>query len=214
MIMRSLRHGCRSLVAAITMVAVVGVAQAQPSDVPRVQTIDGIVDEVMRTYTVDIKDIMAVLDLIFAGLPERVKVYPTENYFYFRFIHNGLQYAGNFRLDAIDRDEGKIQFGYYEELAPWKPDGMGIERYLVLNASHGVQVERIDPLVYRVTYKGKSVLFELNDLSQVKPPAGALKQKRISWDRSSISSAIRFFGLQYQAEDLPLRARRDRESAR
>ena len=33
-------------------------------------------------------------------LPERVKVYPTENYYYFGFLHDGIRYAGNIRLDA------------------------------------------------------------------------------------------------------------------
>jgi hypothetical protein len=158
-----------------------------------VRTIDGIVSEVMRTHNLDIKDTMAVLDFIFGGLPERVKVYPTENHFYFRFIHDGSQYAGNFRLAAIDRDEGKIQFGYYEELVPWKPDGIGIERHLLLDASHGVRVERADSFAYRVTYNGKSVLFELNDLSQVKPPAEALRPDEKFLGPIFDESAIRFF---------------------
>jgi hypothetical protein len=175
------------------MVATASVAVAQRSDLPHVETIDGLVDNVMRTYELDIKDTVAVLDFIFGGLPDRVKVYPTENYFYFRFIHNGLQYAGNFRLDALDRDEGKIQFGYYEELAPWKPEGIGIERYILLDASHGVRVERVDPLVYRVAYKGKNVQFELNDLSQVKPPAGAMRPDEKFLGPIFDESAIRFF---------------------
>lgn len=41
-----------------------------------------------RTYTLDVKDQMVVLEFVLGRLPERV--YPTENYFYFRFIHNGL----------------------------------------------------------------------------------------------------------------------------
>jgi len=193
MVMRSFSCGCRSLVAAVVMVATACVAGAQQSDLPHVETIDGIVDNVMRTYELDIKDTMVVLDFIFGRLPDRVKVYPTENYFYFRFIHNSLQYAGNFRLDALDRDEGKIQFGYYEELAPWKPEGIGIERYIVLDASHGVLVERVDPLVYRVTYKGKSVVFELNDLSQVKPSAQAMRPDEKFLGPIFDESAIRFF---------------------
>ena len=190
------------------MAATAGVAGAHQSNLPQVQTIDGIVSEVMRTHNLDIKDTMAVLDFIFGGLPERVKVYPTENHFYFRFIHNGLQYAGNFRLAAIDRDEGKIQFGYYEELAPWKPDGTGIERHLLLDASHGLRVERADFFTYRVTYKGKSVLFELNDLSQVKPPAEVLRP-----DERFLGPIFDEFGhpllshLQYEAEDISLCAR-------
>ena len=193
MIRRSPRYGCRSLVAAVAMLAAAGVASAQQSGLPHLHTIDGMVDEVTRTHDLDIKDPMAVLDFIFGTLPERVKVYPTENYFYFRFIHNGLQYAGNFRLDALDRDEGKIQFGYYEEFAPWKPDGVGVEQYQVLDASHGVQVERVSPLSYRVTYKGKGVLLELNDLSQVKPPAEALRPDEKFLGPIFDKSAIRFF---------------------
>ena len=40
-------------------------------------------------------------------------------------------------------------------------------------SSHGVSVEKVEPLVYRVTYQGKSVTFALNDLRGVKPPARA-----------------------------------------
>jgi hypothetical protein len=177
----------------MAMILMAGAAAAQQSDLPQLQTIDGTVEEVTRIHKLDIRDRMAVLDFIFSKLPETVKVYPTENYFYFRFIHNGLQYAGNFRLDVLDRDEGKIQFGYYEELAPWKPEGIGIEEYALLDASQGVQVERVDRLVYRVTYKGKSVIFELNDLSQVKPPAAAMDTDERFMGPIFDESAIRFF---------------------
>ena len=40
-------------------------------------------------------------------------------------------------------------------------------------SSHGVSVEKVEPLVYRVTYQGKSVIFALNDLRGVKPPPRA-----------------------------------------
>jgi hypothetical protein len=193
MVMRYSHFGCRLLVAGVAMLAATGIAPARQSDLPRLHTIDNEVDEVMSTYKLDITDMTAVLDFIFGSLPERVKVYPTENYFYFRFIHNGLQYAGNFRLDVLDRDKGKIQFGYYEELAPWKPEGIGIERYAILDAAQGVQVERVDRLVYRVTYKGKSVVFELNDLSQVRPPAAALGADEKFLGPIFDESAIRFF---------------------
>jgi hypothetical protein len=193
MAMRYSNYGCRLLVAGVMMLTAAQDAAAQQSEFPHVQTIDGFVNEVTSTYKLDIKDMMAVLDFIFGSLPERVKVYPTENYYYFRFIHNGLQYAGNFRLDVLDRDQGKIQFGYYEELASWEPEGIGIERYAILDQSHGVQVERVDRLVYRVTYKGKSVVFELNDLSHVSPPATALGADEKFLGPIFDESAIRFF---------------------
>jgi hypothetical protein len=94
------RLGWQSLLAGAAGVLAIAGAAAQVSEPPRVQTIEGFVDEVTGTDHLDIKDAMAVLDVIFGSLPQRVKVYPTENYFYFRFVHNGLQYAGNFRLDV------------------------------------------------------------------------------------------------------------------
>jgi hypothetical protein len=170
-----------------------GAATAQTNALPQLKTIDAFVEEVTRTDSLDITDTFAILDFIFATLPERVKVYPTENYFYFRFVHNGLEYAGNFRLDALNRDDGKIEFGYYEELAPWKPEGSGLERYVILDASHGVAVERIQPLIYRVTYKGKAVTFELNDLSAVKPPDGGTGPDEKFLGPIFDESAVRFF---------------------
>ena len=187
------RHALLIVVAVLMEFVAAAVAQAQSSDLPQLQTIETITDEVTRTYTLDVKDQMAVLEFVLGRLPERVKVYPTENYFYFRFIHNGLQYAGNLRLDAADRDKGKIQFGYYEELAPWKPEGTGIERYELLDAARGVLLERLDVLAYRVTYKTKSVIFQLNDLSQVKPPATALGPHEKFLGPIFDESAIRFF---------------------
>lgn len=167
--------GRRLLTSGVALLAFAAAALAQAADgLPKLQTIDGIVDELKTTSALDINDKMQVFGFVFGHLPDHVRVYPTENYYYFRFIHNGLQYAGNLRLDILGRDNGKIDFSYYEDLAPWKPDSVGVEQYVQLDASYGVQVERKSPLVYRITYKDKSVLFELNDLSDVKPPANAL----------------------------------------
>jgi hypothetical protein len=41
------------------------------------------------------------------------------------------------------------------------------------SAPRGVTVEQVEPLAYRVSYGKKSVVFALNDLSQVKPADGA-----------------------------------------
>ena len=75
------------------------------------------------------------------NLPERVQVYPTENYFYFRFTQNGVVYAGNIRLAAADRDQGKVNFAYSEQPTDWnaepknRHDGAGTEQ--------GVTVEKV-----------------------------------------------------------------------
>jgi hypothetical protein len=149
------------------------------------------VEEATRTSTLDVNDPMAVFAYVFAGLPERVKVYPTENYFYFTFIHNGAPYDGNIRLDASNRDDGKVIFAYSEDLEEWRsPTDV---QHLILDESSGVKLEKVDRLVYRMTYRDKSVVFELNDLSGVRPPANALAPSETFIGPVFDESGVRFF---------------------
>ena len=113
---------------------------------------------------------------VLKNLPERVQVYPTENYLYFRFTQNGVVYAGNIRLAAADRDQGKVNFAYNEQPTDWNAEPKN--HHAVLGAEQGVTVEKAAPLTYRVTHAGKTVTFVLNDLSAVKPPPGALQGGR------------------------------------
>ena len=134
---------------------------------------------------------MAVFAYVLGSLPERVKVYPTENHYYFSFDLNGIRYAGNIKIDARLRAEGKVVFSYYEDRAAWLKDTDGTA--LVLGASQGVTVEKVEPLAYRVSYGKKSVVFALNDLSQVKPPAAALAPNDQFIGPVFDESGIRFF---------------------
>jgi hypothetical protein len=191
-----MHRNVKELVALIAAFAVgLSAAAAQPADPakraePTLQTNQAYVEEVTRPTTLAVKDPMAVFGFVMARLPERVKVYPTENYYYFGFIHNGIRYAGNIRLDASNRDEGQVSFGYFEDTAPWYDDAE--VKYLVLDSSRGVTVEKVETLTYRVSYQGKSVVFALNDLSQVKPPAGALEPDEKFIGPIFDESAIRF----------------------
>jgi len=178
--------------------AVAGHALAQSAEQPRLETNQSYVEEVTRTTTLDVQDPMAVFAFVLGALAERVQVYPTENYYYFRFSLNGTRYAGDIRLEALDRDQGKVHFGYYEELAEWKPEG-GVEADLVLDMSRGVAVERLEPLLYRVSYAGKNVIFALNDVSQIKPPANALAPGEKFVGPIFDESATRFFLVYNQA---------------
>ena len=180
----------RAAMAALTISA--GVATAQDAGQPRLHTNEAYVEEATRATTLAIGDPMAVFAFVLGSLPERVKVYPTENYYYFRFMQGGVPYAGNIRLDPLERDGGKVQFSYYADLSEWR-DKMQGDTYVVLDASRGVSVERLERLVYRVSYRGKSVVFALNDLSQVKPPAGALGPDERFLGPIFDESAVRFF---------------------
>ena len=150
-------------------IALANAVAAQAQDAPTLQTNQAYVEELARPAALDMTDLMAVFGFVWTRLPERVKVYPTENYYYFGFFHNGIRYAGNIRLDASNRDDGKVVFAFFEDTSQWFEDAE--VKYRILDASHGVSVEKVEPLVYRVSYQGKSVTFALNDLRGVKPPA-------------------------------------------
>jgi hypothetical protein len=186
---------CRGVIYAATVLVWSAAAAAQPNgavnDPPKLNTHQSYIEDVMRPALLDVKDPMAVFAFVLNSLPERVKVYPTENYYYFTFNLNGSPYAGNIRLDASDRDQGKVQFGYYEQTNGWRDDTPITFR--VLDASSGVKLEKVERFLYRLTYAGKSVLFELNDLSQVRPPAAALAPREKFIGPIFDDSGIRFF---------------------
>lgn len=167
-----------------------GAAGAQ-SQMPILHTNQAYIEEVMRQSTLDVKDPKAVFAFVFANLPETVTVYPTENLFYFSFVNNGVPFDGNITLAASTRDQGKVNFAYAEDLEGWRGDTPST--HIVLDASTGVALEKIDRLAYRMTYKGKSVVFKLVDLSNVRPPASALAPTEKFIGPVFDESGIRFF---------------------
>lgn len=67
--------------------------------------------EAIRTRDeLNIQSIDDVFQFVFNQLPDEVTVYPTENYYYYSFYHNGIELSGNIRLDALDRDKGIVHF--------------------------------------------------------------------------------------------------------
>jgi hypothetical protein len=177
--------------AALAIATIADIARAQPAEPPPLQTNQAYVEEVQRATSINIDDPMAVFGYLMSKLPERVKVYPTENYYYFGFVQNGIRYAGNLRLDASNRDEGKADFAYFQDTAQWYDDAE--VKHLLVGPEQGVTIEKVEPLVYRVSYQGKSVIFALNDLRHVKPPAGTLGPDETYIGPIFDESAIRFF---------------------
>jgi len=189
--MIKLRKYLHAAIAGFGAAIMVSSAAAQDADRPRLHTNESYIAKVTRTDTLAINDPMAVFAYVHGSLPERVKVYPTENHYYFAFVHNGTRYAGNIKIDARLRDKGKVMFVYYEEQATWLDDTPGTE--LILDMSRGVTVDKVEPLAYRLTYRGKSVVFALNDLSQVRPPTKALAPDEQFIGPIFDESAVRFF---------------------
>ena len=146
--------------AALMMAAVLAgaaVAQDRGRQAPlRVYTGDNEVTDATRASPFAVDDPLAVLSFVLSGLPVRVQVYPTENYFYFRFTNNGVPYTGNVRLSVADRDEGKLHFSYGVQPTDWNSEPR--VKYTVFDASKNVTVRKLAPFEYRVAYDDKAVI--------------------------------------------------------
>ncbi len=127
--------------------------------------------EKLKSTVLDINDIDANFETVFHSLADRVMVYPTENYYYFSMKDQGSEIWGNFRLDSIDREEGIISFAYYQVVPNseyyYNHNNLWHKEY---SAKDGVEVKKLDKLTYSVSYRGKTKIFELNNLEQKMPP--------------------------------------------
>jgi hypothetical protein len=164
----------------------------------KVYTNQSYVEEAQNQPDFAIDDMASVLTLVLNSLPDKVKVYPTENYFYFYFDYRGIRYSGNLRFDVADRDKGVVHFNYFKDFTDWQRDESGYS--FVLGAKQGVTVTHAGKLAYDVAFKGKTVRFELNDLSGVKPPAGLMQKDESYIGPIFDESGIRFFLVFNQTE--------------
>lgn len=152
---------------ALAAVLVALMSPALPALANEIKTNEAYVSDVLAKPAFDINVIDEVFDYIFSTLGNEVTVYPTENYYYFKFMHEGVPYAGNFRLDIADRDQGIIHFAYFSENNPFTEQALSKHR--PYTAEFGVTVTKKDELAYAVTRNGRTVTFQLNDLRGVAP---------------------------------------------
>lgn len=140
----------------------------------------------------DLTDTRAVFELVFSQLPETVRVYPTENYYYFNFAADGQTIYGNLRLDARDRDKGVIHLGYFrfDETGRFQ-DRVGHTRHLT--AEDGVLVERRGPFDYAVTAHGRTVRFLLNEVGMAPPKPSSLRAREVFVGPVFDDSGLLFF---------------------
>jgi len=140
----------------------------------------------------DLNNEMVVFAHIFGGLPDKVVVYPTENYYYWSFNANGRTIWGNVRLDAGDRDSGVLHLGYFEYDENGKfQDYDGWEKKIT--AKDGVTVKKVARLTYTVAYKGKTVTFELNDIGMAPPKKAKLRADEVFVGPVFDESGVKFF---------------------
>jgi hypothetical protein len=177
--------------AVLALLVFLGVAIPALAGGTRVYTNQTYIEEARIAPEFAIADKVAVFRLILGSLPDKVTVYPTENYYYFSFHHSGIKYAGNIRFDAEDRDQGLIHFNYFKDFTFWQRDEGDFSA--VLGSKDGVAVKSTGRLAYDVTFEDKRVTFQLNDLSGVKPPPDAVTKDETYIGPVFDESGIRFF---------------------
>jgi hypothetical protein len=171
-LLRSAARKIRSMLAgAVVAAGLVAAAAAEPSH-PQLHTNQQFLEDLAVTDAFDVKDALSVFRFVLNSLPDRVKVYPTENYYYFKFNSGGVSYSGNIRLENERRDRGQVHFAFAPEFSEWKEEEPAV--FKILTKKDGVTIERMEDLTYRISLAGKSVVFALNDLRHVKPPPGAM----------------------------------------
>lgn len=148
---------------------------------------------------VDVENPRAVFELVFNDLPKQVKVYPTENYFYFNFQANGKSIWGNLRLDASDRDAGIIHLGYFE----YDENGklQDIQGYAKdFSEKDGITLKKINDFTYSLIYKKRKVIFNLNDIGMKPPRLAKLAKDEVYVGPIFDESGIKFFLVFNQAK--------------
>jgi hypothetical protein len=149
--------------------------------------------ESYRQDTVHVARIEDYFAHVFALLPSEVRVYPSENYYYFSEAIAGRNLRGNLRLAAGRREKGILSF-WYEEVRPMSgpaPDALGGSKEFT--ASDGLQLAPADSLTWIATYRQKSVTFHLHPLPQDPPRQFPLRTNEVFVMRTFDESGIQFF---------------------
>ncbi|MBI3658824.1 MAG: hypothetical protein HY232_20720 [Acidobacteria bacterium] len=142
----------------------------------------------------DLKDLRAVFRYVFAGLNDHVVVYPTENHYYFQFPSPGGTVCGSLGLYAHDRDQGVLTFGYVEKDDRLQPKNVAFRgNGCDLTAKEGVIVKKVHDFLYNVTFEGRTVAFQLNDLGLAPPHKAKLLEDEVFVGPSYDESGLRFF---------------------
>ncbi|MEM8976967.1 MAG: hypothetical protein AAGD43_33365 [Pseudomonadota bacterium] len=191
MMLQVFRRTIRPIILIVALGVGAVTAQAETTALTGLQTNEGYIKTLNKNALADTAKPLDVFRALFAALPQRVTVYPTENYYYFSFHRNGSRYAGNIRLAIDGLAKREIYFTYFRSATLQHPDGDG--QRLVLNAGVGVEIERITDLSWKIVAFGKSVVFNLNDLSHVRPPQRLLREHETFIGPVFDESGLRFF---------------------
>jgi hypothetical protein len=119
-----------------------------------------------------VDDPISVFRHVFSAMENEVSVYPTENYYYFESTLKGTTIKGNIGLPADRRDDGIVSFSYEEESAIEDTIHPPLEKEVDLKAQDGVHLTKVNDFKYTISFDGKTVIFNLNNVG-ISPPEKA-----------------------------------------
>lgn len=152
---------------------------------------------------VDLNNIDQVFDLVFSSLRDEVKVYPTENYYYFVFSvkdgsasggkNGGRPIWGNIHFPPAAEIGDYVDFAYWTFESDPEKVGAPDTHYKKFDTSAGIVIKKLAPLKFSVSYQGKSVIFSLNDIDQKARPAFSLRGGEVVAEHTFDESGYAFF---------------------
>lgn len=128
---------------------------------------------------------------VFSSLAEDIVIYPSSNYYYFKFVSAGKEFWGNLGFSPPYRDKEVVNFLYYE-FAETPAENRFI-REKQYGRADGVLIQSKAPLEYSVTYRGKTVIVNIYSLEQNPPRLFALKEGETFIERTLDESGYQFF---------------------
>jgi len=137
--------------------------------------------DALYTQGPDLKNVTDVFYFLLSNLDDEVTIYPTENYFYFTLSAGGRNIGGTLTLFPEQRERNVIGLNYYEKgedpdfiFAYQDKDNTWIGNGTELGINESVLVEEIKKNRYSVTFKDRTVIFNLNDIGLKKPEKAKL----------------------------------------
>ncbi|MDA0813720.1 MAG: hypothetical protein O3C21_15190, partial [Verrucomicrobia bacterium] len=145
---------------------------------------------------VDLGNLRSVFWHVFSKIPNEVRVYPSENYYYWQLDIDGRHITGNIRFPAKQRDDGFISFAYSERRVvrgeSAEAESKRIAGRAMLGRADGVTLTKIRNGVYDMGYSDHFVRFHLENLSQAPPEAAQLRNGEEFVGRTCDESGLRF----------------------
>ena len=144
----------------------------------------------------DLEDVDAVFEHVYSRLPDEVKIYPSENYYYWKLAVGGRNVWGNIRLPAGRRDRGVVSFGYaeFDEFPSLTPSSRRdrLARSKYFTKADGLLLTKKDRFTYEIDFADKKVLFHLHQLDQSPPEKFALRENEVFVQRTFDESGVQF----------------------